>query len=103
MTPERQKWWNELPAEEKQVRRSIEWQQEIIAYNKALMNDEITCDYGYLKKQNREAKHAIKALRKPIGMNVGKVDGLKECPCCGEIVKDWYNYCPNCGQKLRRN
>lgn len=46
-------------------------------------------------------KHTIKTLRKQIGMNVGKVDGLKECPRCGEIVKDWYNYCPNCGQKLR--
>jgi len=111
MTPERQKWWNELPAEEKQVRRSIEWQQEIIAYNKALMNDEITCDYGYLKKQNREAKHAIKALRKEIAMDVIALHNSAyeyyTCPYCGQNVKegdvtrDEDNYCASCGQKLR--
>ena len=105
MTPKRQKWWNELPAEEKQVRRSIEWQQGIIAYNKALMNDEITCDYGYLKKQNREAKHAIKALRKQIAMRpiVFKYPGYKsyECPRCREGAITYLPHCSMCGQKLR--
>lgn len=102
MTPERQKWWNELPAEEKQVRRSIEWQQEIIAYNKALMNDEIICDYGYLKKQNREAKHAIKALRKQIAQRLRPWSSKKYlvCPCCRKWVYEQM-YCKLCGQKLR--
>lgn len=102
MTPERQKWWNELPAEEKQVRRSIEWQQEIIAYNKALMNDEIICDYGYLKKQNREAKHAIKALRKQIAQRPRPWSSKKflVCPCCRKWVYE-QTYCKMCSQKLR--
>lgn len=105
MTPERQKWWDSLPAEEKRVRRSIEWQQEIIAYNKALMNDEISCDYGYLEKQNREAKHAIKALRKQIAMRpyvlkttIGNFD---KCPCCSVRLIKYFPHCACCGQKLR--
>lgn len=102
MTPERQRWWNNLPAEEKCVRSSIEWQQEIIAYNKALMNDEIFCDYDYLKKQIREAKRAIKALRKQIAMRPRPWSSEKflVCPCCRKWVYE-QTYCKMCGQKLR--
>ena len=105
MTPERQRWWNNLPAEEKCVRSSIEWQQEIIAYNKALMNDEIFCDYDYLKKQIREAKRAIKALRKQIAMRpyvmkttIGDFD---KCPTCSIRTIRYFPHCACCGQKLR--
>lgn len=105
MTPERQRWWNNLPAEEKCVRSSIEWQQEIIAYNKALMNDEIFCDYDYLKKQIREAKRAIKALRKQIAQYPYRKDTHRvHCPNCWVWIVECYNeppYCKYCGQKLR--
>ena len=109
MTPERQKWWDSLPAEEKRVRRSIKWQQEIIAYNKAVMNDEFTCDYGYLKKQNREAKHAIKALHKQIAQRPVDNNGIVKCPACREVLcdKDFLEiktpYCTDCGQNLMWN
>ena len=27
-----------------------------------------------------------------------------ECPKCGEaVIESWYNYCPDCGQKLDRS
>lgn len=112
MTPERQKWWDSLPKEEKRVRYSIKWQQrEIIAYNKAIMNV-IICDSYYLKKQIREAKHAIKALRKQIAMRpVWEGDDEQDyihCPTCGSVVAccDYSDYelpkhCEDCGQKLR--
>lgn len=104
MTPERQRWWNNLPTEEKCVRSSIEWQQEIIAYSKALMNDEIFCDYDYLKKQIREAKRAIKALRKQIAMRPLKYDNFAGwCPKCTNLAfkSRGKECCEYCGQKLR--
>ena len=100
MTPERKAWWDSLPKEEKRVRMDIELCKKQIKWHKqnlrwvVLTGDDCKIIINFNKR-------IIKALRKQIGMNVGKVDGLKECPRCGEIVKDWYNYCPNRGQKLR--
>lgn len=87
----------------------------IIAYNKAIMNV-IICDSYYLKKQIREAKHAIKALRKQIAMRPitkrANGDDYRKCPHCGRylwrIEDDIYydyppKYCEDCGQKLVLN
>ena len=41
MTPERQKWWNGLPAEEKRVRRSIKLHKEFIKNDKEILNTKI--------------------------------------------------------------
>lgn len=106
MTPERKAWWDSLPKEEKRVRYSVKWQQrEIIAYNKAIMN-EIICDSCYLKKQIREAKHAIKALRKQIAMRPAikkEFVMFRFCPTCDCIlnVSKARPFCDKCGQKLR--
>ena len=101
MTPERKAWWDSLPKEEKRVRRDIKKLRTQIMWHKIGLNLSCGHETEMRKFALRMNKRIIKALRKQIGMNVGKVDGLKECPRCGEIVKDWYNYCPNCGQKLR--
>lgn len=101
MTPKRKEWWDSLPAEEKRVRLAIKKFETDIKWRKKHFNGGLFYTSDQQKSYIATGKHTIKALRKQIGMNVGKVDGLKECPRCGEIVKDWYNYCPNCGQKLR--
>lgn len=88
MTPERQKWWDSLPAEEKRVRQI----------------------YRYTKKEilnftDHDKKYVIKALRKEIAMRpiVFKYPGYKsyECPRCREGAITYLPHCSMCGQKLR--
>ena len=70
MTPERKAWWDSLPAEEKRVRRSIEWQQENIRHIKALWNNDELTPEETIEGGICEAKKAIKALRKQINAAV---------------------------------
>ena len=106
MTPERQKWWDSLPAEEKRVRRSIEWQQENIRHIKALWNNDELAPEGTIEGGIREAKKAIKALRKQIGLSpIGRAsrnDPTGSCPTCNDLViRREHDCCAGCGQKLR--
>lgn len=105
MTPERAKWWNSLPTEEKRIRTSIKWHKQIVAYVKALFEDEITCDIDYEKKVMREAKRAIKALRKeiaqrPVIRTQPPTASPYKCPRCGASLM-YLLRCVKCGQKLR--
>ena len=88
MTPERQKWWDSLPKEEKRIRQI----------------------YRYTKKEilnftDHDKKYVIKALRKQIAMRpiVFKYPGYKsyECPRCREGAITYLPHCSMCGQKLR--
>ena len=63
MTPERKAWWDSLPAEEKRVRRSIEWQQENIRHIKALWNNDELTPEETIEGGICEAKKAIKCGR----------------------------------------
>lgn len=102
MTPERKKWWDSLPAEEKRVRRSIAKQRATIQFAKAVMNDGFWFDTEEDMDDIREAKHAIKALRKQIAMRPRLWSSKKflVCPCCRKWVYE-QTYCKMCGQKLR--
>ena len=105
MTPERKAWWDNLPTEEKRIRTSIKWYKQIIAYVKALFEDEITCDIDYEKKVMREAKRAIKALRKeiaqrPVMRTQPPTASPYKCPRCGASLM-YLLRCVKCGQKLR--
>ena len=82
MTPERKAWWDSLPAEEKRVRQI----------------------YRYTKKEilnftDHDKKYVIKALRKQIGMRPISYGDHWKCPRCGRAVH--YDYCKDCGQKMR--
>ena len=105
MTPERQRWWDSLPAEEKRVRRSIAKQRATIQFAKAVMNDGFWFDTEEDMDDIREAKHAIKALRKQIAQYPYRKDTHRvHCPNCWVWVVECYNeppYCKYCGQKLR--
>ena len=102
MTHERQKWWDSLPKEEKRVRRSIEWQQENIRHIKALWNNHELAPEETIEGGIREAKKAIKALRKQIAQRPRPWSSKKflVCPCCRKWVYE-QTYCKMCGQKLR--
>ena len=106
MTPERQRWWDSLPKEEKRVRRSIAKQRATIQFAKAVMNDGFLFDTEEYMDDIREAKHAIKALRKQIGMRPvikKEFKMFRYCPTCDCIlnVSRTSPNCDRCGQKLR--
>ena len=104
MTPERQKWWDSLPTEEKRVRMDIELCKKQIKWQKrnlrwvVLTGDEC-------KMIINHNKLVIKALRKQIAMRpyvlkttIGNFD---KCPCCSVRLIKYFPHCAWCGQKLR--
>lgn len=102
MTPERKAWWDSLPAEEKQVRRSIKLHKEFIKDDKEILNTKIFCNAKDCKSRIHEAKKVIKALRKQIAQRPRPWSSKKflVCPCCRKWVYE-QTYCKMCGQKLR--
>lgn len=107
MTPERQKWWDSLPKEEKRVRMDIDEFKRMIRHNKKHLIPYV----AFAKYCIRYNKKAIKALRKEIAMDVIALHNSAyeyyTCPYCGQNVRegtgmrDEDRYCASCGQKLR--
>lgn len=105
MTPERQRWWDSLPKEEKRARNAIKESKRKIKWAK----EELPGSFGYygeaMKDGLRRNKFLIKALRKQIAMRpiVFKYPGYKsyECPRCREGAITYLPHCSMCGQKLR--
>lgn len=95
MTPERQKWWDSLPTEEKRVRIAIKKEKSYMSFYKS---DGALNIRGFIKYQ----KLLIKALRKQIAMRPRPWSSEKflVCPCCRKWVYE-QTYCKMCGQKLR--
>lgn len=104
MTPERQKWWDSLPKEEKRLRMDIELCKKQIKWQKrnlrwvVLTGDECKMIINHNKR-------VIKALRKQIAMRpyvlkttIGNFD---KCPCCSIRLIKYFPHCACCGQKLR--
>lgn len=112
MTPERQKWWNSLPAEEKRVRLLIKTLKGNIICCKQSISDEwnaINADMKVGKNQLevaktnlRDTKRTIKFLRRQISQRPRPWSSKKflVCPCCRKWVYE-QTYCKLCGQKLR--
>ena len=109
MTPERQKWWNSLPAEEKLIRCIMKHFEEDVKLAKAVLKRHHEACAAKVCMQTR--KRAIKALRKQIAMRpISDVWNDHYCPCCDNFVwqpeeGDYFGgppkYCEDCGQKLR--
>lgn len=99
MTPERQKWWDSLPGYEKQARNAIKESKRKIKWAK----EELPGSFGYygeaMKDGLRRNKFLIKALRKQIAMRPISYGDHWKCPRCGRAVH--YDYCKDCGQKMR--
>lgn len=105
MTPERQRWWDSLPAEEKRVRRDIKELRTQIAWHKIGLNSSCGHETEMRKFALRMNKRIIKALRKEIAMRpyvlkttIGNFD---KCPCCSVRLIKYFPHCACCGQKLR--
>ena len=105
MTPERQRWWDSLPAEEKRVRRDIKELRTQIAWHKIGLNSSCGHETEMRKFALRMNKRIIKALRKQIAMRpyvlkttIGNFD---KCPCCSVRLIKYFPHCACCGQKLR--
>lgn len=99
MTPERQKWWNSLPNEEKQVRLAIKKFETDIKWRKKHFSGGLFYTSDQQKSYIAMGKHTIKALRKQIAMRIISYGDHWKCPRCGRPVH--YDYCKDCGQKLR--
>lgn len=97
MTPERQKWWDSLPKEEKYIRKLIKHLEDDKKRHKA--------NIGFNPLGNlwrlcvKDDKMTIKLLRKQIAMRPISYGDHWKCPRCGRAVH--YDYCKDCGQKLR--
>ena len=116
MTPERQCWWDSLPAEEKRVRDDIKRLMDNVHYSKEsvqlekLQEPTKKLDFKNLivscqLQRIREHKRLIKALRKQIAQYPYRKDTHRvHCPNCWVWIVECYNeppYCKYCGQKLR--
>ena len=97
MTPERQRWWDSLLAEEKYIRKLIKHLEDDKKRHKA--------NIGFNPLGNlwrlcvKDDKMTIKLLRKQIAMRPISYGDHWKCPRCGRAVH--YDYCKDCGQKLR--
>lgn len=111
MTPERQKWWDSLPKEEKRVRMDIELCKKQIKWQKRNLRW-VVMTGDECKMIINHNKRVIKDLRKQIAMwPVWEGDDEQDyihCPTCGSVVAccDYSDYelpkhCEDCGQKLR--
>ena len=109
MTPERQKWWDSLPAEEKYIRKLIKHLEDDKKRRKAYIGFN---PFGNLWRLCvKDDKMTIKLLRKQIAMDVIALHNSAyeyyTCPYCGQNVRegtgmrDEDRYCASCGQKLR--
>ena len=122
MTPERKKWWDSLPANEKELRESLKTHRRLLSLDKeALTNNK---DNAYIAKMIRRQKMLIKAIRHELALEmlwkeieVAKANAkfvgfyethegdeifpeILECERCGEKFLELYGeyeYCPHCG------
>lgn len=100
MTPERQRWWDSLPTEERLVRLAIKKEKQYLSLYKSEAASTVNI-WDFIKYQ----KLLIKALRKQIAMRpyvlkttIGNFD---KCPCCSVRLIKYFPHCACCGQKLR--
>lgn len=102
MTPERQKWWDSLPAEEKRVRLAIKKFETDIKWRKKHFSGGLFYTSDQQKSYIAMGKHTIKALRKQIAQRPRPWSSKRflVCPCCRKWVYE-QTYCKMCGQKLR--
>lgn len=104
MTPERKKWWDSLPVEEKRVRCDIKELRTQIAWHKIGLNSSCGHETEMRKFALRMNKRIIKALRKQIAMRPvlrtqPPTASPYKCPYCGASLM-YLLRCVKCGQKL---
>lgn len=61
MTPKRKKWWDSLPANEKELRESLKTHRRLLSLDKMALTD--NKDNAYIAKMIRRQKMLIKAIK----------------------------------------
>ena len=102
MTPERKKWWDSLPTNEKILRVNLKAQRILLSVDKeALTNNK---DKTYTAKMIRRQKVLIKAIKHELdSTTVVTYIGCYEYRCekCGGTFEDFgQSYCCWCGRKI---
>lgn len=103
MTPERQRWWDSLPTEEKRIRKGVEDEKEMLSHFKNALK--YRPNKAHYKNVISKEKSVIKALRKeiaqrPVMRTQPPTASPYKCPCCGASLM-YLLRCVKCGQKLR--
>lgn len=108
MTPERQKWWDSLPANERELRVALDENRRMLSFVKGLLTDfkGVVRFVGVVRKQ----KLIIKALkheldRTTVATYTGRYEGalaIYRCEKCGGTFKNiWQPHCFWCGRKIK--
>lgn len=108
MTPERQKWWDSLPVNEKELRESLKIHRNLLSFNKVeLTNNK---DSAYISKLVRRQKVLIKAIKHELDRTTIMVyksytDGSAAyyCEKCGGVIFKVIGqlHCCWCGRKIK--
>lgn len=109
MTPERQKWWDSLPADEKILRVNLKAQRILLSVDKeALTNHKGKTSIAKMVRRQKVLIKAIKhALdRTTVAVYTGHHEGvlaIYRCEKCGGTFRDiGQTYCCWCGRKIVR-
>ena len=104
MTPERQRWWDNLSTNERELRVALDTNRRMLRLAKKYLTEfkGSVCHAGAVRKQ----KLIIKALKHELDRSkVAKVKksaaGEFYCDNCCQFVQRYDNYCAVCGRKLR--
>lgn len=110
MTPERKKWWDSLPTNEKILRVNLKAQRILLSVDKeALTNNK---DKTYTAKMIRRQKVLIKAIKHELDStteatyvgHLGHYEGavpIYRCEKCGNMFENFeQSYCCWCGRKI---
>lgn len=108
MTPERKKWWDSLPTNEKILRENLKAQRILLSVDKeALTNHKGKTS---IAKMIRRQKVLIKAIkheldRTTVATYTGRYEGalaIYRCEKCGGTFKNiWQPHCFWCGRKIK--
>ena len=102
MTPERKKWWDSLPTNEKILRENLKAQRILLSVDKEVLTN--NKDKTYIAKMIRRKKVFIKALKHELDRTtVVTYIGCYEYRCkkCGGTFEYFEQpYCCWCGRKI---
>lgn len=107
MTPKRQKWWDSLPANERELRVALDSSRRMLK----IIKIELTESKGNvcLVKQVRRQKLVIKAIKHELDRTTtmiytGHYEGISpiyRCEKCGGTFEEFgQTYCCWCGRKI---
>ena len=107
MTPERKKWWDSLPPNERELRVLLDVYRRILRLNKGCLTD--FKDSIYFAREVRKQKLIIKAIkheldRTTVAAYTGRYEGafpIYRCKKCGGTFENFgQSFCCWCGRKI---